>query len=266
MTRRELTITSEDDGQFLPFSAFATVARKSVAMLIGLDVELSEDHKPSARWGIVGCSMSSPMSMTLQANPVGDREACDMIGPFLDDWNRLERGERPRYLPPHLQKVAKEIVGVLGRGLRSISYASNGAKADPTQRVAAHVDELLGIAPGPYTVMTELEGRIESISIHGRSPDFCIYDPLTQHAIKCIFQDSDLDSVADLIKERARVRVLGKAKYNNKHRPVSIEVQGFKALPEQDKLSQIADLHKANIDITEGVDSVDFVRGLRDAS
>ena len=119
-------------------------------------------------------------------------------------------------------------------------------------------------AQADFFTTSQLEGRLEILSVHGETPEFCIYDPITDQPVRCTFTPDSVVKAADLIKRRARVRVLGRAKYNRKHKPTALEVESFEVLRDQCDLPQIADLHKARINITGDAGSVDFVRGLRD--
>jgi hypothetical protein len=119
-------------------------------------------------------------------------------------------------------------------------------------------------ATRPYEEDTELEGRLEDVSLHPSTPRFAIYDPLTDMPIRCEFSTADVDVVAELLKRRARVRVAGMARYNKNHRPMSITVRAITPLPEQKDLPQMKDLRKAKIDITGGASPVDHIRELRD--
>lgn len=126
--------------------------------------------------------------------------------------------------------------------------------------------EALAVQHPPYEVETELEGKIESIQTH-EAKTFCIYDPITDAPIECGFVDSDLSRVADLIKTQARVRVAGLAMYGSDDLPKSIKVRegGIAEFPPDSALPRISDLHAAKIDITGGRDSVEHVRGIRNA-
>jgi len=176
-----------------------------------------------------------------------------------------KKAQSPRYFGESELTRIKRVVDLQKNGVAFIEFFS---KRDdvvrPTINASDHIDVLLGGGPvRPYTQFAELEGRLEDISLHPDVPQFAIYDPLTDQPIGCNFDEKDIDRVMGLLKRKARVRVYGDAKYNSKHYAVLINVQGIEELPEQNQLPQIDDLHEAEIDLTNGNDPVEIVRGLR---
>ena len=93
--------------------------------------------------------------------------------------------------------------------------------------------------------------------------EFFIYDSLTDNAIRCFFEAGDTESIAGLIERRVRVK--GHAKFTATHEPKSMRVLSFDALPQGAEATDIRSIQSVNPNITGGQDSVEYIRGLRDA-
>ncbi len=266
MPKQSLTISMTPRDGALPVSSLVRAIQQTVGGLRAVDKAASESGHPALDWCVEKASMKSPFTMTIAGVPRNGKGAVpDAARPFLVGLRAINSGaQRPPGFTNEALTYAKGLVGVLADGVSELRLSSGRHTVRLTHHVAANVDSVLGIRR-EYYVMTELDGRLESISVHGQAPDFCIYDPITNQPIRCIFSPDDIGRAADLIKARARVRVSGRAKYNRKDQPISVEVQEFVTLREQGDLPQIRDLHKACIDITGGQDSVEYVRGIRDA-
>lgn len=145
-------------------------------------------------------------------------------------------------------------MSVLDDGVAQITLASAGGEViSPTQRVAASVDYLLAPA---YEDFATLEGQLETISVHGRTR-FNIFDSLTRRAIVCFFGPEKLDEA--LAAFNKRIAVSGNAKYSRLGLPISIAVDEIRYLKGGVKTEELKD-----VDITGGVESSKYVKGLRD--
>jgi len=106
-------------------------------------------------------------------------------------------------------------------------------------------------------------GEAGAVSVHGQQY-FCIYDPLTGDPVRCSFDDSiSLEKITELLTRHARVRVSGPVKCNRAGAPVHVRVASFREIPAQKDLPQIKDLHAAGVNIAQGVDSVTYIREMR---
>lgn len=267
MTRKTLTVRLLGRDGISP-DTLIDALRDAVIVLQDVAREVSGGESRPVQWQIKRIKYESPLEMEIAEAPQTQdvTEMADVMGPFVRGLRAIEAGaNRPAHFSDNALYMVKRLVGLLNNGLTKMEFCTQGeAGVTPTQHVAAHVDEILGTASRFYYEETELEGRVELLSIHG-APDFWIYDPLTDEPIKCAFKPEHIDQVAELIKRRARVRVLGKTKFNREHRPISVEVQAFERLPDQAELPQIADLHRAGINITGGLSAVEYLRRMRDA-
>ena len=102
--------------------------------------------------------------------------------------------------------------------------------------MAAHVDEIMGVS-GHAT--GALEGRLETITIHGRNA-FTIYDPLRRGGTRCICDLETLNDIRGLLGRR--VLVYGDIGYNKGGEPITIRVEQFRLLRDREDLPQPHDL------------------------
>ena len=264
MSRKTLTIrlTGKDD---ITTESLIEAVQDAVLILRNIEGNMAEEGRPASRWRVEKVSLSSPLQMTISEIPPKGYAPIDPVQPFVRGMRSVNAAaETPPYFTEQALRLSKRLVALLNNGLSRIEFLTPGEPgAEPTQHLAANVDKILGRAPGFYYDDTELEGRLETLSVHDR-PEFWIYDPITDCGTRCEFKTEDLDTVAELVKKRARVRVRGKVKFNREHRALSVEVAKFDQLRSQDQLPQIRDLHRARINITGGKNSVEYVRGLRD--
>ena len=102
--------------------------------------------------------------------------------------------------------------------------------------MAAHVDEIMGVSGHAAGA---LEGRLETITIHGRNA-FTIYDPLRRGGTRCICDLETLNDIGGLLGRR--VLVYGDIGYNKGGEPITIRVEQFRLLRDRDDLPQPHDL------------------------
>jgi hypothetical protein len=157
-----------------------------------------------------------------------------------------------------LQK-AKELVSVLNDGIQRIALGTPWEDpVVPTQHLAANADALL---PKPHEEHGSMEGRLETLSVHGGST-FAIWDAMSGQRIECHFPSTMLPEAQEAFNRR--VLVSGIIRYSSEGRAKSIIVEKLRPLRGQEELPQIDAIQPINI--TDGTDSAEYVRRLRDAN
>lgn len=259
MVQNDLTIkiSPEDDG--VNPHTFITVISSTIKLLESIDCEMTGDRTPSVAWRIVRLGMSSPAEIVLVSHTKNGRDGVDSSQALMDGMRRMETtSEKPRFFSEESLVNARRLSRLVGNG-RWFQYQLNGDTIRPTGHIAANIDAVASKA-GQIEDMC-VDGRLEAVYVHGGNPQFQVFDPITDKGVKCYFPDEDLDSVIDLLK--SRVRVYGLAKFNKKDEILSVQVDSFEKLPEQDEVPSIEELHDAKIDITGDEDSADYVRRIR---
>ena len=265
MIRNRMTITIAGKAGRLTVKTVIAALSGAGRALHGVAKDISSPESTRMEWQIEDATMKSPLALVLSGRDLGE-SGLDVVNPFIEAVKTIETStRRPRFLTDDTIRQIKTLVAILNDGAEGIIFSTEGNRVQPTQHLAANADAILHQAPKAYETLTELDGKLEEVSIHGDIPEFRIYDVLTDKYTQCAFDPKDIDRVADMIKDRARVRVRGTVKYDSSYRPISIKVESFSPLRKQEELPQMRDLQEAGINITGGVDAADFVRGLRDA-
>lgn len=253
-----IEIAGRDDG--VDVSSFANVVTSAVGILRALTESVRPDDG-GVKFRITAASMSSPLRLTLEALPTRPEVELPAIVPaFLAGLRAIESGVvQPAHFTDEALRRAKGLVRPLTDGVAGITFSSPAKRSRPvrvTQQLAVNVDTLWNRAPKPREAWTQIEGRLEKISVHGES-EFFIYDRLTDDAIRCFFGARDAAELGGLL--RRRIRVTGTARFNAEHRPVSMKVEEYEVVPQRDELPSVADLHRAKLNITGGRDPVDYL-------
>lgn len=253
-----LTISIGKANERVGYHPFVGTIANTLRLFDAIDREISKDRTPAMIWEITAVSMKSPIEITFQSRAKKGRQSVVFAEDVLHGLQAIARSAiRPPHFSDEAMWAARSMVHALSV---PFTLKSNGVRVQPTQHIAANVDSVLGQHSG-YCDEAAVDGQLDTISVHG-SPQFVIFDAITDRGVKCYFPDDQIGSVVDLLKNR--VRVYGTARFNKNDEVVSVEVDSFERLPEQDECPTIKDLHAAQINITGGEDAADYVRRLRD--
>lgn len=263
MTDNVLTITIAGKSEDIDVSAFLTIVKNTVALLRA--IEANESHSPPRlRWLVTAASKNSPFKMRMAGvEERGVSGSVNVVSPFLTAMRALESGEgRPEGFTDLMLDRATSIVRPLNNSIARVVFAdeTRSEVVQVSQHTAANADRLR--LPDNYTEFGELEGELGQITVHKPPYEFCIYDPVTDRRIPCHFDPDDLVIIRDYLKER--IRVSGFVTYRRKDdAPVSVSVEDWLAIPRDENLPSIEDLHAARIDFTGGRKSEDVIADLR---
>ena len=241
----------EGTGDIIAANDFMKVMQNTIGLLRILDSE--------SQWSIMSASKSSPLDVGLHSMSGGSGAA---IESFLAGLSLLEsERQRPRGFDDRALARVKRLSAPVGEGIRKLSFVSEGQ--DPvhvTKRSAASADAL--IYSKSYEVLTELEGKLGQITVYGGKSEFCIYDPIFGLPTKCKFNPNDAEKVGGLITHR--LRVLGKARYSNSHKALSIEVDSWEG-PLGEPPLPMSVLHESGFAWEDDRSSEEAIRELRDS-
>ena len=259
MQNQRITITIEHIDTNIPFKSFISITSKTVSLLEGVDRESSSEHNLSAEWRISQVSMHSPLQLTLEAASIVQDEKMiirNIAKPFIEDINRLERGERPKIFTPNMERRAKSLVGILSLdGVSAIRFESDGAEAKPTQHLAAYVDADLK-QYAPYYEVGSVEGRLEIISVKGKDT-VQLQDFRFGIEVTCNVSTIQLEEAKELLRKRVVIR--GRVKYSRKRPQVVVDVFDIRELKDSKHAPQPEDIGR--VDLTGDIDPVDYLRG-----
>lgn len=205
-----------------------------------------------------------------------------MIDAYLSGVANLQNGEMfiPEYFRVSTVEKAKKFGYAFSRGISSIAFSRNGdAPVETTRRLSENAVKVLDSnLPVDETTITQVDmiatrqrrtedrttiiGRLETVSVHGKVPSFTLYDPLLGTKIDCFFQEKDFKEIQSYLSTKPnRVEVTGMARYNKQGNPISINVEQYRKLKNQDELPQFRDLE--GINLSGDLDPTEYIRRLR---
>jgi hypothetical protein len=257
-----LRLSSQSD--FVPLSSFLQAVEKFQALLADIDEDISGKPGGTLVWSVSGLSVGSA---TLTATPESTDEDVD-VGPKVVEaavkgLDLLEHvGERPPYFSDDALQHARELVSLIQPNTKITRISVLVPSMPPvamSQQTAAHIDRIVGSG---YTAHGSVEGRLESINVHGR-PTFGVYDFIEGRRVKCDFSPDVLEHVKEALGRR--VLVYGLVRFNESGRPVSVrQIQEIRLFRGAEQLPQAADIIGIAPDFTGDLDSVEHIRKLTD--
>jgi hypothetical protein len=240
-------------------SSLIGVLANTLRLLSAVDSEMTGERQPAITWHIKTLSKSSPIQLVLSGELRHGRDEVRPILPMLDGLRQIEdHAIRPRFFSTTAMTAARSLVA----DKTPFELRCNGSAVRPTINVLAHVDTILRYTSA-YSADMAIDGRLDAIFVHGDRPQFFVFDPITDKGIRCYFAEEHVDEIVQLLTDR--VRVFGLARFNKLDEIVSMQVEDFERLPEQDEVPSLAELHAAQLNITAGEDAADFIRRLRNA-
>lgn len=258
MKTPKLTITVPHNKGCVPAQSLVIAVQDTIRLLQDLQKAKGVKDADMQDWNIVAVEMHSPLTLTISPAHRGR----SVMREFLTGLKAIESGtRRPRGFTDTGLAIARKLVSAVANG-DPMRFSSGRRSVSLTQKASQNIEAIQSRQHG-FSSNMELEGRLETVSVHGEQY-FCIYDPLTGEPIRCTFDESiDLKKISELMTHHARVRVSGLVKYNKAGVPVNVRVGTYTELPEQKDLPQIKDVHAAGVNITQGVDSVEYIRKMR---
>lgn len=259
-TGNTLKIKVEGADERIALSSLLRVLRETLDILRTVDEQISEEKRHTLKWEITNVSLNSPFTMTIVGRPVTENYSEGVATAYLDGMASLESGATtPRHFNDDAITRAKSLVAARNNGVASVVYSSPGHKpVEPTQRVAANADAIFKIE---YRYEHgSLSGMLKAIDIHGRFV-FAIYDILTGRRTRCHFTEELFEEAQASL--RHRVIVSGRIRYNRQGHAISMRADKLYRMRPAERLPQFR--AGEEIDITGGMDSVEFIRRMRDA-
>ena len=115
------------------------------------------------------------------------------------------------------------------------------------------------------SVLGSVSGKVEAVNVHGNKPVFFLYPVSGPFKVRCRFEPSLLlDDLREAIDRHTTV--YGMLDYEvGEPFPVEVVVERVEVSPPDTELPTLRSLIGIAPDLTGGIDSVEYVRGLRDA-
>lgn len=272
---KSLRVQIESGARDVNAEAFLKVLGTTLDALKELDRHSSRFGGESIEWFIADIGKSSPIFADIigcVSSPDNAAAPTEIIGAFVSGLAYLEEnGTCPQHFNERLLDLAATFTRSFSRGVTRIAFTANGTKASISHQLAQNANrakrvlELESAALGPtYIEHGTVEGRLRQLeSLAGQEDKIVIEDDLTGDRISCYFRGTETETLAREAWKQ-RVSVSGEITVDRQSGiPQRLDVERIVILRERTELPQMEDLH--GIDITQGIDSAEYIRGLRDA-
>lgn len=266
-TNLEIVVAGKTEN--VHWDTFIEVSQKTLEILREIDKEVSQDERGTLDWEVISASLNSPLALKVRPvarPPIDARKR--VVDAYMSGINTLnQRRTKPKYFNERALQGARQLVEQYDNGALKIQYRSADRIVIPKRAIASHVEAILSpakIAPPeeyvrkPRREIGSLEGTVRDLQ--ARKQDyFLLKERLTGAEVRCNFPDELDAQVRSAWKKR--VRIFGLIHYDDNGQPHMMSVEGIKEIPPILDLPQFKDF---GIDITGGIDSADYIRGLRD--
>lgn len=259
----QLRLTLEGKVGEISLKSLATAVSSSLRILSVLDAAMSEDNQGELTWVVSGLHEGSLVIEVESRSLVEERD----LGPevaraFLDGLRRIERdGASPPYLSERGLVSARRLVKLVGSdGTLGLKVSDLHETVVITTHAGANVDQLARIR---HRAIGSIEGRLDVISVHGRTPRFIVYLSSTCKAVTCQLDPAQLDAAKAALGRR--VYVAGVVLSNARGEPVRVEAEQIRVLRSADQLPTIAELTGSDPAFTGGAGATAYLRGMRGA-
>ena len=253
----------EDKGD-VRLGDFTEFLFEALRCLRAVDRTLTGRHYASADYRITGLKHGSA---TVELEPVPYKKAEDYTARIVKTFTEglatiMERGEAPQYFDRPLLENFRRLAKPLNRGrVQTIEIRSDHRKVSITKLLEVNIDKIIG---EDIKSDGSIAGHLDVVNVHDES-FFYIFPVAGPAKIGCRFGDEQLDDVKAALKKY--VTVSGTFLYKkNEVFPYQIEVGKIEIHPPKEELPTLSSLRGIAPDMTGKLDSVGFVRKLRNAS
>jgi hypothetical protein len=228
-----------------------------------LEETVTGSERPTVYYRVVDMEVSSA-AITLEAVPEElDRD------PTAEILGRVDRGlaaivenqPTPPWFDRELLETFKGLTAPLRRHVRGIHIVRPTRTFTLGHQFEVSVDRILG---EDITSVGSVSGFLDAINVHGVR-HFHIYPLIGPTKVLCVFPEKLLSDVRKGLKRH--VNVSGVLRYKMSEAfPHQIDVESIEVLPLEEELPTLRSLRGMAPGATGALDSVTFVRRLRDAS
>lgn len=230
-----------------------------------LDATISENKDGNMIWEVVALQKNSPALVGVAPRLKKNRQDVSTYveSQLIENARRLaSRGDRtPQLSDRALDKLQRLSSRTSRIGPMELYLNGDGgtkrALANITTTTYEHVKELTSPI---YSEFGSVFGNLDSISVH-KGHEFRVWNEENNRAVKCVFEEKELENVKSLLKQK--VVVSGIVKSNVKRLPISIVVEDLAIAPEL-YVPTIDEMIGLVPDITEGLSMHEYMERLSD--
>lgn len=268
MTRIRFEINGKKGHIALPTFTRATNSVLSILTEIGRAVPDNETGR--LVWYIDDLSSNGSLAIELHASirpkrtrrPIQPKDFSRAVAhSFVQGLENLEtRGTSPPFLTQGgLEKMHRMLALLDGNGARGFTATLPDTRRHVKVGRAA-AENLTKLLPARRTERGSVEGRLETISIHG-AKRFVVYDSVTKKGVTCKIEDPMLEEVKDALG--CKVLVSGSVSINEKNEPVAVIVDRLRSFTPSDQLPRAVDLTGSDPEFTGGISTREYLRRAR---
>ncbi len=256
-----ITLILKGKEDYVALASFLKAANALEGILRELDASLCAEGQAKIKWVISNLRMSSPAVDVMGTVAEGQADHTPhLIGACVDGLAQIDdQVVRPPHFTDKALEDAKDLVAILAADVEKIIVDGPQKRITVTQHVAANVDDILGTT---YEAPSEVEGRLDSISIHDRRI-FAVWEPIRNWRIECRFRENMLEEVREALGKRVSVK--GSVRFDARDKPLAVQAESIYVFPDEDELPSTKDIVGLDRDFTGGLDAVEYVRRMRDA-
>lgn len=228
------------------------------AVIAGLEQCLGALYGPTtdlADVKVIKISMNSPMALTLEGPPAG-------TGAFLDAVQYLEEpAKRTKKIAIEVLRRIESLRAAFAGGIASIHICSGRKKATVTSLSVEAASDMIrrSVVSHRREEDGQIEGVMEAVLAPSDKRFFRLRDRLTGRTIDCVLPSSEFAKAKEALP--GRVLVSGNIRYNDEGQATAVNVSTFQPLPAR----KVSWRNWKPVNVTDGMDAADYVRGLRDA-
>ena len=236
-------------GEAVAVQSFIAVATKLTDLL--RELETSVTGRECLEWHIADMGSTDFAIAPVTQSPESADSAALIIDAALEGIAVVENSpQRPPHFTDQALRHAKELTKAANGAANRLSIFGRGAahrRVAISQRLVAHVDELIGTAS---VALGSLEGRLEALTVHD-SIAFSIYDSITNRRIFCGCSRETLNAALEHFDKR--VSVSGEIRFNARGEATSMKVDevhplGTAPLPQAKDIRGLFANHKIDSD------------------
>jgi hypothetical protein len=254
---------SAHDDEHVRLNAFIVQLSALLTALNRTECMVSGGEGTTLHYRVTDLSHHSPATVTVDA--VGPEHSNELPSKVINTLfgglkMLMDHGEAPPEFDRSTLEAYRGLAAPLQRQISSLTIIVGGAECEISPRLSRSIDKVLGpdvLAKG------SLKGELESINIHN-TQSFAIYPLLGPKKVTCQFSEELFRNVQSALGQH--VIAHGTLKYKARDPfPYAMEVSDLEIPPPTSELPSFWDLYGAAPDATGNMDSVSFVRRLRDA-
>jgi hypothetical protein len=252
-----IDIASKED--FVHAPDLLNILHNTLDILNRLEKAFSRSHLAVSAWTIRDASVQSPLHLTL-ADDSGASASQEAVEAYVSGLRQMESDqlltEAPSLFDIGALRATQKMISALNSEVARITFsAPEIGQVTCGRRTLENVEHLLAAR---FTDTGALEGILDEPTVRN-TKRFNLYDPLTNEKVTCHFSIEKLEEIR--AAWTCRVAVYGDIRYDKHGKPISMVVKSIRPLREG--AMRLRDLPL--IDITDGVESSEYIRRLRDA-